>query len=456
MTYADYILNSGMHYFSFDFSGSGLSDGEYITLGVKETDDLETVVRYLRDKLLLSQIVLWGRSMGAVTALRYVRTDRRIQGLIADSPFSSLYKLALELGEEKTSIPALLLPPMLKIVEQTIKEKAGFEFKALDMLGFVQTTNVPGIFITSKEDSFVRSKHVEDLYEAYSGSKRILYVKGDHNNERTPEFLNGITKSILDLLTSKRIFRDNPKISLLESKVQQKFLFDQENTPALPLAKDQENKKVFNLQNILETNKEIAKKLVISKKKEPVARLDTEVLYDEFPEVFLQNHNKTSYTSAFRLKDKMQTFIHSSNTLSNSTTNDSIHGKPNIFGSSKLQLSHESIGSVKHMNDSKRVLNDFQPNIFTKHSPFKREHNYNYSFHSKNDETDPKVERIIKEFKPEIKFHDIRYSNPVDLKPDQLEMLLPPNYYSREGQKLKKEEGKENAHSMTQRNCHFV
>jgi alpha/beta superfamily hydrolase len=35
--------------FSFDFSGCGLSEGEYISLGWNEKDDLKTVIDYLRE-----------------------------------------------------------------------------------------------------------------------------------------------------------------------------------------------------------------------------------------------------------------------------------------------------------------------------------------------------------------------------------------------------------------------
>lgn len=55
-----------------DFAGSGLSGGEYITLGKREPRDLKIIVTFLRT-IGLVQIGLWGRSMGAVTALRSVR-----------------------------------------------------------------------------------------------------------------------------------------------------------------------------------------------------------------------------------------------------------------------------------------------------------------------------------------------------------------------------------------------
>lgn len=55
----------------FDFSGSGYSEGNFITLGIKESDDVEKVVNYLKTNYKIGRIILWGRSMGAVTAILY-------------------------------------------------------------------------------------------------------------------------------------------------------------------------------------------------------------------------------------------------------------------------------------------------------------------------------------------------------------------------------------------------
>ena len=48
--------------FCFDFAGSGRSEGEYVSLGYHERDDLATVVDYLRGKGTVSSIGVWGRS----------------------------------------------------------------------------------------------------------------------------------------------------------------------------------------------------------------------------------------------------------------------------------------------------------------------------------------------------------------------------------------------------------
>ena len=43
-----YGLSEGYCMVGFDFSGCGLSEGEYVTLGYKESQDLETVIKNLR------------------------------------------------------------------------------------------------------------------------------------------------------------------------------------------------------------------------------------------------------------------------------------------------------------------------------------------------------------------------------------------------------------------------
>lgn len=61
------LLPSNITVFAYDFSGSGLSEGEYVSLGYYEKEDLKSVVEYLRLEGKTSKIGLWGRSMGAHT-----------------------------------------------------------------------------------------------------------------------------------------------------------------------------------------------------------------------------------------------------------------------------------------------------------------------------------------------------------------------------------------------------
>ena len=42
------LLSANITVFAFDFTGSGRSDGEFITLGINESKDMESVIKYLR------------------------------------------------------------------------------------------------------------------------------------------------------------------------------------------------------------------------------------------------------------------------------------------------------------------------------------------------------------------------------------------------------------------------
>ncbi|RXH99522.1 hypothetical protein DVH24_011847 [Malus domestica] len=97
------LLPSNITVFTLDFSGSGLSDGDYVSLGWHERDDLKIVVSYLRSKKQNLRIGLWGRSMGAVTCLLYGAEDPSIAGMVLDSAFSSLYVLMMELVDDTKS-----------------------------------------------------------------------------------------------------------------------------------------------------------------------------------------------------------------------------------------------------------------------------------------------------------------------------------------------------------------
>lgn len=54
---------------------------------------MDVVFNYLRSLDTVSSIGIWGRSMGAVTALMYADRNHEIGCLVLDSPFSNLEAL---------------------------------------------------------------------------------------------------------------------------------------------------------------------------------------------------------------------------------------------------------------------------------------------------------------------------------------------------------------------------
>lgn len=67
LQYVEACLQQELELVLFDCSGSGVSEGDFVTLGVRESEDLEVVVEHLRTSRGVKEVALWGRSMGAVT-----------------------------------------------------------------------------------------------------------------------------------------------------------------------------------------------------------------------------------------------------------------------------------------------------------------------------------------------------------------------------------------------------
>ncbi|KAM1456414.1 hypothetical protein ACFX1R_006513 [Malus domestica] len=182
------LLPSNITVFTLDFSGSGLSEGNYVSLGWHERYDLKIVVSYLRSKKKISRIGLWGRSMGAVTCLLYGAEDPSIAGMVLDSAFSSLYVLMMELVDVyKIRLPKFTVKMAVQYMRRIIEKKAKFDIMDLNCLQVATKTFIPALFGHAKDDKFIQTHHSDIIYKSYAGDKNIIHFDGDHNSSR-PQF----------------------------------------------------------------------------------------------------------------------------------------------------------------------------------------------------------------------------------------------------------------------------
>ncbi|KAF4714660.1 hypothetical protein FOZ62_024710, partial [Perkinsus olseni] len=167
------LLPLGISLFVFDFAGSGKSDGEYVSLGYYEKDDLAAVVEYLRRSRLASTIGLWGRSMGAVTALLHGDRDPSIAGMI-DSAFLDMRTLATDLAQQLGfRIPGLMLSAVLAMLRLSVKSRAHFDIFDLEPIAHVDQTYIPALFTAARGDTFINPRNTDALFEKYAGDKNL-------------------------------------------------------------------------------------------------------------------------------------------------------------------------------------------------------------------------------------------------------------------------------------------
>eukprot|EP00198_Chlamydomonas_reinhardtii_P001120 XP_001690455.1 predicted protein [Chlamydomonas reinhardtii] len=182
------LIPRGVSVFALDFAGSGLSEGQWVTLGAEEVDDVEAAVEHLRGSGRVSTLGLWGRSMGAVTALLYAQRDPSIAGMVLDSPFSRLTDLMMEIvAEQRLPIPRPLAKLALAAMKRSVSKRASFDINKVSPVDAVSQSFIPALFGHAVGDTFIKISHAEILHSAYAGDKNLIRFDGDHNSRR-PEF----------------------------------------------------------------------------------------------------------------------------------------------------------------------------------------------------------------------------------------------------------------------------
>ncbi|KAL8088830.1 uncharacterized protein LOC141697078 isoform X1 [Apium graveolens] len=182
------LLPFNITVFTLDFSGSGLSDGDYVSLGWHEKDDLKVAVSYLRSNNQISCIGLWGRSMGAVTSLLYGAEDPSIAGMVLDSAFSNLFDLMMELVDVyKIRLPKFTVKVAVQYMRRVIQKRAKFDIMDLKCVQVAPKTFIPALFGHANDDKFIKPSHSDLIFESYAGDKNIIKFDGDHNSSR-PQF----------------------------------------------------------------------------------------------------------------------------------------------------------------------------------------------------------------------------------------------------------------------------
>eukprot|EP00928_Gymnodinium_smaydae_P036374 TRINITY_DN25437_c0_g1_i2.p1 TRINITY_DN25437_c0_g1~~TRINITY_DN25437_c0_g1_i2.p1 ORF type:complete len:502 (-),score=89.49 TRINITY_DN25437_c0_g1_i2:90-1469(-) len=190
-----HLLPCAVTVFALDFAGSGLSEGQHVSLGYYEREDVEAAIAYLRGTGEVSTVGLWGHSMGATTALLYGDRDPSIAALVLDSPFTDLMELAHELAQNARDkgmlrVPGIAVSATALMVRRSVRRRAGFDPQDVSPIGNCGKCFIPALFAHGEHDAFIRPSHSEQLHAAYAGDKNLILFDGDHNSARPDFFFN--------------------------------------------------------------------------------------------------------------------------------------------------------------------------------------------------------------------------------------------------------------------------
>ena len=185
----------GASLLAVDTTAQGRSDGDVGSLGGEyEVADVAACVDWLRTEAKIQNILLWGRSAGAVACLGYAREAEKnvkVSGVIADSAFADLAECCEGLFARRApSLPRAFRRRVLAAAFAEVKKVASWDpltHRPEDACRALQTT--PVLYAGASTDDLVPPANAVTLHAATRHAELVLFP-GSHNSPRPPFILD--------------------------------------------------------------------------------------------------------------------------------------------------------------------------------------------------------------------------------------------------------------------------
>ena len=206
LPHANFLHRAGFAVLAFDYRHRGESDGDAITMGLRERSDLLGALDALaaRPEVDAERIGVLGISMGAVMALLVAGRDQRVRAVVAECPYSSSTTVMARAMQHYYRLPTFLFGPLVKwqigrLLGEPLEVPA-----AVDVVPDIAPR--PLFLIADELDAVIGADETERLFPAAREPKQFWLIPGaDHARgwqaapeeyeRRVLEFLHGALES---------------------------------------------------------------------------------------------------------------------------------------------------------------------------------------------------------------------------------------------------------------------
>ena len=179
----DYILfaqQQGNPTLAIDFRGHGDSDPSLTSIGFYESHDAMAAMKFVRSRGA-GNPVLWGTSMGAVSALLAAAQDGAAAGVIADAPFDTYRNTVLHHAKLMYGLSEY---PFVAMAFPMIEQRARFRIDDVNCLRAASEIRSPVLVLAGEEDMRMPPEMVRTIYDRAAGPKEFWVIPGEGHENR--------------------------------------------------------------------------------------------------------------------------------------------------------------------------------------------------------------------------------------------------------------------------------
>lgn len=173
LSVADFFSRNGFDVVLYDARAHGESEGTYCSFGYFEASDVSRVVEAIWKQFNLTRPVgLYGRSLGAVVALRALARDQRFQSAVLESPFedfrqtvSNYLDLSLAMGWRMIS----------DVVADRAASLAHFSSDSVVLLNDAHRVLQPVLVAHGLQDVEVSAEYGKSIFDHLGSPRKVWY-----------------------------------------------------------------------------------------------------------------------------------------------------------------------------------------------------------------------------------------------------------------------------------------
>lgn len=174
------LNKAGYHVLLFSYRGHGVSDGTRFgfTYGAKESEDVDSAVRFLRQQKGVQRIGAIGHSAGAVSIILSAARNAHIDVIVAASPFASLEDVW------KSNRPPLFPDFLLDAMMETSEQLRGYtreDIRTVDAINKISPR--PLLYIHGDRDKRISTEQAYQLFDAAEGPKELWLLENTDHGE---------------------------------------------------------------------------------------------------------------------------------------------------------------------------------------------------------------------------------------------------------------------------------